>query len=229
MPRGRLVDVSIVMRRFTQALFPFALALLGLAPASAMEVILFDGSWEEQGFFRLFSNEYAQRGRQLDVVSDGSVSLLWRSVGEASRFASSASWFWSVGEGVSATDLTIKGGDDRNLALYFVFADRDRAAALEGKSARRILNEESARALIYVWGGAHQTGAVLASPYSPRLRIKVLRSAETGQFRERVDFLRDFRSAFRREPGVLIGIAVLADSDDTNGRIVASVSDLHLE
>ena len=217
------------MRRFAQSLIPFTLALLGFAPTSAMEVILFDGSWMEQGFLRTFSNEYAQRGRRLDVVSDGTASLLWHPVGKASRSASSAGWFWSVGEGVSATDLTIKGGDDRNLALYFVFVDRDRAAALEGKSARRILNEESARALIYVWGGAHQIGAVFPSPYSPQLRIKVLRSAETGQFRERVDFLHDFRSAFRREPGVLIGVAVLADSDDTNGRIVASVSDLHLE
>ena len=217
------------MRKFAQAVFPLTLALLGLAPASAMEVILFDGSWKEQGFFRPFSNEYAQRGRRLDVVSDGTVSLLWRPVGKASRSASSAGWSWSVSEGVSATDLTIKGGDDRSLALYFVFVDRDRAAALEGKSARRILSEESARALIYVWGGAHQIGEVFPSPYSPRLRLKVLRSAETGQYRERVDFLRDFRSAFRREPGVLIGVAVLADSDDTNGRIVASVSDLHLE
>ena len=217
------------MRKFAQALFPLALTLLAFAPTSAMEAIPFDGSWTEQGFFRLFPNEYAQRGRQLDVVSDGAVSLLWRPVGKASRFASSASWSWSVGEGVSATDLTIKGGDDRNLALYFVFVDHDRAAALEGKGARRILNEESSRMLIYVWGGAHQIGAVLASPYSPRLRMKVLRSAETGQFRERVDLLRDFRFAFDHEPGVLIGVAVLADSDDTNGRIVASVSDLHLE
>ena len=217
------------MRKFVHVLFPLTLALLGFAPASAMEVILFDGSWKEQGFLRIFSNEYAQRGRRLDVASDGSASLLWRPIGKASQSASSAGWFWSVGEGVSATDLTVKGGDDRNLALYFVFVDRDRAAALDGKSARRILNEESARALIYVWGGAHQIGAVFPSPYSPRLRIQVLRSAETGQFRERVNFLRDFRSAFRREPGALIGIAVFADSDDTNGRIEASVSDLHLE
>ena len=217
------------MRKFAQALFPATFALLGFAPASAMEVILFDGGWKEQGFLRAFSNEYAQRGRRLDVVSDGTASLLWRPVGKENRSASSAGWSWSVGEGVSATDLATRGGDDRNLALCFVFVDLDRAAALEGKSARRILSEESARALIYVWGGAHQVGAVFASPYSARLRLKVLRSAEPGQFRERVDFLRDFRSAFRREPGVLIGIAVLADSDDTNGRIVASVSDLHLE
>ena len=217
------------MRKFAQALFPLTLALLGLAPASAMEVILFDGSWKEQGFLRTFSNEYVQRGRRLDVVSDGTASLLWRPVGKASQSTSSAGWSWSVGEGVPATDLTVKGGDDRNLALYFVFADRDRAAALEGKSARRILSEESARALIYVWGGAHQVGAIFPSPWSPRLRLKVLRSAETGQFRESVDFLRDFRTAFRREHGVLIGVAVFADSDDTNGRIVASVSDLHLE
>lgn len=48
--------------------------------ALASEAVTFDGSWKEQGFLRLFSNDYIQRGRQLDVISDGTVSLLWRPV-----------------------------------------------------------------------------------------------------------------------------------------------------
>lgn len=206
-------------------------ALMSVLPvcAVASETVAFDGSWTEQGFLRLFSNDYVQRGRQLDVISDGTVSLLWRLVDRSQRSAEAASWAWRVREGVSATDLTVKGGDDRNLSVYFVFVDPDRADALAGRSARRILREESARALIYVWGGAHEVGSILPSPYSPRLRTKVLRTADVGEFKENVNLLQDFRKAFGAEPGALIGIAVSADSDDTNSRIVAAIADLHLD
>ena len=179
--------------------------------------MIFDNSWKEQGFFRLFSNDYVLRGAQLDVLSDGTVSMLWRPVDRESRNANFAKWMWRVREGVIPTDLTVKGNDDRNLSVYFVFVDPDRLEALKGRSARRILREESARALIYVWGGAHRVGSILPSPYSPRLRTKVLRPVEPGTFRENVNLASDYRAAFESAPGALVGLAVSADSDDTNG------------
>lgn len=206
-------------------------AVVAFQPAFvlASEAVTFDGRWKEQGFLRLFSNDYIQRGRQLDVVSDGTVSLLWRTVGQSHRSAETASWAWRVREGVSATDLTIKGGDDRNLSVYFVFVDPNRANALSGQNARRILREDSARALIYVWGGAHEVGSILPSPYSPRLRTKVLRISDAGEHWESVNLASDFRAAFDENPGTLVGLAISADSDDTGGRIVASVANLVLE
>ena len=206
-----------------------ALLALQPGPGFAETFVEFDGSWKEQGFLRLFTNDYVQRGRQLDVISDGTVSLLWRPVDQSERDAVEARWAWRVQEGVPATDLTVKGSDDRNLSVYFVFVDEARADALAGGNARRILREKSARALIYVWGGAHEVGAILPSPYSPRLRTKVLRASGSGEHRESVDLARDFRAAFGEDPGVLVGLAVSADSDDTDGRIVASVANLVLK
>ena len=196
--------------------------------AKAEAVVPFDKSWKEQGFFRFFTNDYALRGTQLDVLSDGTVSLLWRPVDEVVRNARSANWTWQVQEGVVPTDLTVKGNDDRNLSVYFVFVDPDRIEALKGRNARRILRENSARALVYVWGGVHQPGSILPSPYSPRLRTKVLRPVEPGLFSESVDLDGDYRAAFGSAPGALVGLAVSADSDDTNGRIVASIANLKL-
>ena len=203
-------------------------ATMAVSPAvgAAAETVAFDGSWKEQGFLSLFSNDYVQRGRQLDVISNGTVSLLWRPVDQTLRSAKAAGWEWRVQEGVAATDLAIKGGDDRSLAVYFVFVDADRADALAGGSARRILREGSARALIYVWGGTHPTGSILPSPYSSQLRSKILRVGETGEYRESVDLTGDFRAAFGQDPDALVGLAISADSDDTNGRIVASIVDL---
>ncbi|MEJ5218597.1 DUF3047 domain-containing protein [Cognatishimia sp. D5M38] len=205
-------------------------ALIAALPSlgAAAEIVPFDGSWKEQGFLRLFSNDYFQRGGQLDVVSDGTVSLLWRPLDRSQRSAQAASWAWRVQEGVTPTDLTFKGGDDRNLAVYFVFVDPDRAEALAGGSARRILREGSARALIYVWGGQHNRGAILLSPYSSQLRTKVLRGSGAGAHLETVDLVADYRAAFGGSPGTLVGLAVSADSDDTEGKIVASISNLIL-
>lgn len=117
------------------------------------EVIMpFDNSRKEQGFLRLFASKCALRGAQLDVLSDGAVSLLWRPVDDEMRNSSSAKWTWRVREGVIPTDLTVKGNDDRNLSVYFVFVDPDRLEALKGRNAGRILRERSVRALIFVWG-----------------------------------------------------------------------------
>lgn len=206
----------------------FGLIFVAAHPLTLMaaEPVPFDGSWKEQGFLRLFSNDYVQRGARVDVVSDGTVSLLWRPVDKAFRDSARASWIWSVSEGVIPTDLLRKGGDDRNLALCFVFVDPDRANGLEGKSARRILREDCSRAIVYVWGGERPVGARLPSPYSPRMGTQILQTAMTGRFPESVNLAQDYRSSFGSEPGVLIGMAISADSDDTDGRIVAFVSNL---
>lgn len=189
----------------------------------------FDASWSEQGFLRLWTNDYSFRGTQLDVVSDGTVSLVWRPVEGAQQQATRAAWRWRVSEGVVPTDLTRKGGDDRNLALYFVFVDEASASSLSGGNARKLLSNPNTRALIYVWGGDHAEGSLLPSPYHPGLRTKVLRTAGAGTYAESVDLEGDFRRAFGQAPGVLVGLGVSADSDDTDGRVRASIADLRVE
>jgi hypothetical protein len=131
---------------------------------------------------------------------------------------------------VPATDLTRKGGDDRNAALYFVFLPQAEAQANAGSSnIRRLLANEQARVLVYVWGGAHTRGDVLSSPYlGARGKTVVLRPSGTGQFNETVDLARDFSRAFGGPPGALVGVAVSADSDDTNTMLAGQISSLTL-
>ncbi|MEL6587754.1 MAG: DUF3047 domain-containing protein [Pseudomonadota bacterium] len=197
-------------------------ATLG-APAVA-NPIAFDGSWREQGFLRLSSNDYRQGGSSLSVVSDGTVSLLWKAVPQTVQGATRASWGWSVTESVPATDLRRKGGDDRNLAIYFAWTDPDTAARANPNRAGRLLRNPNTKVLVYVWGDDDARGTIQNSPYLPGLRTIVLRPAGTGQFTEQVDLAGDFARAFGGAPGVLVGIGVSADSDDTGGRIRASIT-----
>lgn len=203
-----------------------ALTLIG--PASAGQ-ISFDGNWREQGFLRLFSNDYTPRGNALDITSDGTVSLYWRAVPEALRGASNASWNWAVSQGVPATDLSKKGGDDRNIALYFVYTDAATAASLNPNRAAKLLRDANTKALVYVWGGTQKRGTTQQSPYHNGLKTLVRRAAGTGSHSERVDLDSDFKRAFGSEPGVLVGIGITADSDDTKTFIQAQVSNLALQ
>ncbi len=195
-----------------------------LALPVAAEPLSFDGSWREQGFLRFRSNDYRQGGSSLSVVSDGTVSLLWRAVPAGSRGATRASWGWAVAEGVPATDLRRKGGDDRNLAVYFAWTDAETAARADPARAARLLRDPATRVLVYVWGGDAARGTVQASPYLAGLRTVVLRPAGTGQHVERVDLAADYARAFGGAPGVLLGVGISADSDDTGTRIRASIT-----
>lgn len=197
-------------------------------PALAAPVS-FDGSWKTQKFSLFSSNTYGFNGGSVSVASDGSVSLAYRPLPDSYWSASTATWSWSVQEGVPATDLRQKGGDDRNLALYFVFLPQAEAQALKGASVRQLLTNDAARVLVYVWGGAHDRGAVLGSPYlGNRGKTIVLRGSGTGSANESVNLARDYANAFGGGDTALVGLALSGDSDDTDSRIRASISGLNV-
>ena len=57
----------------------------------------------------------------------------------------------------------------------------------------------------------------------------MLRPAGAGDHSEQVDFGADVKRAFAAEGLALVGLAISADSDDTDSRIRATISDLVLE
>ena len=208
----------------------FATAFLlctGIA-AGAMAAVPFS-QWQEQRF-SLFSRSDWRKGTEaVSVTSDASVSLIWTSLPETAWDARAASWRWQVEESVPPTPLDLRGGDDRNLSLYFVFMPKDVARKNRGASIRRLMRIEQARVLMYVWGGDHARGAVLHSPYlGAQGRTVVLRPAGTGGHSERVDLAADYRRAFDAEAPAVVGLALSSDSDDTGGTVRAGLADLSL-
>ena len=109
-----------------------AAALIALSGhMTAASSVAFDSSWKEQGFFKFWTNDYAFRGTQLDVVSDGTVSLVWRVVEPELRSAHQASWRWRVNEGVPLTEKSLSEPQRQpdaiwlyRLPILFEWADR---------------------------------------------------------------------------------------------------------
>lgn len=197
--------------------------------ASAQQIV-FGKSWKEQRFSMLSSNDFALNGDSLGVKSDGTVSLLWTSLTETMWDKRQATWEWAVERSVPATDLSRKGGDDRNLSVYFIFLPEDAAKGAQSKGVIALLNNPDARVSIYIWGGAHARGEMLPSPYlGSRGRSIIQRGAGIGTASERVGLARDHRRAFGEEPQSLVGLAVSSDSDDTGTEVVARISRMRIE
>lgn len=215
-------------------MFRLAGALLVAACLGGMDrpgtPIGFAEGWQTQGFLFKRANDYTATDRRLRVASDGAVSLYWRRLPSGLRDTGAASWRWQVEAGVPATDLSREGGDDRNLALYFVFLPETEARRLADAPVTRLLRTDAVRVLMYVWGGSGPEGRLVPSPYMDGHGMSIIaRPAGTGSAGMTADLAADHQRAFDAEAGVLVGLAVSADSDDTDSRIRAQISDLHLQ
>lgn len=222
-----------MIKAFTGLLKPFFLSAAVICtamPGNAAETVGFGGGWKTVNFRSIPKTDYSFGGGTLGIKAAKSSSVIYKAVPMGARSAKNASWNWSVTTSVPATNLAKKGGDDRNIALYFVFTD-EKTAARAGKTPniKRLLTKRSSRMLIYVAGGSQSAGSFVPSPYfSGRGTTVVKRSAGTGSFSENVDLAADYRRAFGGEPGVLVGLAVSSDSDDTGVVSQSSLSTIRL-
>jgi Protein of unknown function (DUF3047) len=235
-----MIETMRIARFALVALVP-AIAVLAASPPVAAQVIRFGpdiaaAGWKPLTFRSLTPMGFAAQGpTSLGIKGSKAVSVIWRGLDEGEWSSRSARWRWRVDSGPPATDLGRKGGDDRAIALYFVFA-RDDAAARAAKGSRSLTSAmwwSSGAALVYVWGGTGAKNAVVASPHmgdSGKLVLRQPGATASGQWlAERADLAADFRRAFGREPGPLVGLAVSADSDDTGAEIIAALDGLTLE
>jgi hypothetical protein len=218
----------MTIRNAWPAVLGLVFLALGAAPAVA-SAVSFDKTWKEQRFSLFSSNDFGLFGDALKVGSDGTVSLVWTKLASDFRNARMASWNWQVNEGVPPTDLTAKGGDDRNLSLYFIFLPEEVAETARGGDVMDLLDRPDVRILMYVWGGNHPQGAILPTPYlGERGRTIVRQPAGTGSTSDTVDLGKDHLAAFGEAAKSLVGLAVSADSDDTGTHIDATISRLRL-
>ncbi|WP_298907692.1 DUF3047 domain-containing protein [uncultured Aliiroseovarius sp.] len=208
-----------------------AILALTLSASVALAGPVNFNSWRTHWFAFFSKVTFAPSAGAIGVRADGSVSITYDRLAPEDWEARMASWVWDVDSSVPATDLRQKGGDDRNLALYFAFLPKSEAERLQGtRSLRKLLNHPEGRVLVYVWGGDHNRGAVLGSPYlGPRGKTIVLRPSGTGSHVEAVDLAADYRRAFGTNPEALVALALSADSDDTDVVMQGQVSNLRLQ
>lgn len=219
-------------RTLLQAGAGLALATAWPAPGAQANTSISFSGWQSWTFRGIPPTSYSLGGGTLEITATQSSSVVYGVVPTIARAARQASWQWQVSQGVGPTDLAARGGDDRAIALYFVFVDADTAAGFGDTtpSLSRLLGMSGGRTLIYVWGGSSARGAVLDNPYlRGRGKTVVLRSAGTGGWTsESVDLAADHQRAFGSPKQTLIAIGISSDSDDTGAVNRAGVRSLAL-
>lgn len=217
-------------RRTTLSLGIGALAATALPLPALARTVSFAQGWEHLKFRSLKPNTFNTAGNRVDVVSQGTSSILYHIL-PTDLFASRrAEWMWRVDSSVPPSDLTNPDNDDRNLGVFFVNASDDLAARVRpGTSISSLLRSRNVQVLMYTWGGNNPKGTVIPSPQAKdRLRNIVQRRPETGEFRESVDLAADFQRVFGVEMRNLVALAVSSNSENSGNRVQAQVSDLQV-
>jgi hypothetical protein len=209
------------------------------APPAAPSAELMPG-WREFVLPGKRSTLYVPRwedGRQVvHARADASASMLRRRVRIDSARLGRIEFSWHVATLISGADLTDADASDSPVRVMLAF-DGDHA----GLSPRNRMLFELAHAvsgeplpfatLMYVWDNKAKPESVIASRRTDRVRKIVLESGGGGRGRwlhYRRDVRADFRRAFGEDPGALIGVALMTDSDNTRTSVEARYGEVRL-
>ncbi len=221
---------------FGRAWLASLLLSFGLPALAGVDEALLAEGWSEVVFDGKMPNRFApDDSGGVAVFSEGTVSLLQRPLSVDLQQNPVLTWRWRVDQAAPPTDLAVKGGDDRSLAVYVAFPFQPEEASLMERTKRAIVENLAGkkvpgRVLVYVWGGAGERHDHVPNPYLGEAGMTtILRPAgsETGVWQdESIDVAEDYRDSFASEPPDPISIAIGADSDDTMSRIRAVITDL---
>jgi hypothetical protein len=197
--------------------------------------------WQEHRLRSIDANRYrlvAEQGQtMLKIESNRSASSVLHRLPPGARPARLA-WRWRTdGWPSSSAAFGDKAGDDFSLRLYLMFDyPLDRVPLGQALALRmaRALHDPTlpAATICYVADPRVPAGTLMASPYTSRVQVMVIRSAPlsaTGWQEDR-DLEADFQRAFGSEygPGMapVAAVALAADTDQSGSRVSAWFSDL---
>lgn len=160
------------------------------------------------------------------AVSERSASMWRRRMDLAPSLLGDASFSWWVEDLITEASVADADREDAPARVMFGFGGDigrlpprtrmmfDLAQALTGETPPYAT-------LMYVWDPTAPVGSVIANPRTDRIRKIVVDSGPGGlrQWRDhRRNLADDFRRAFGEEPGPLVSIAIMTDSDNTRSR-----------
>jgi len=136
-------------------------------------------------------------------------------------------WRWKVDGVVEEGNARTKDGDDYAARLYVTFDYDDLGVADQVRlRALRLLgyDEIPTRALNYIWANRVERHTILENAYTDWVMMVAVRSGteHAGTWvTERRNVLADYRAAFGGDPPPVNGVALMTDTDNTDGKATA--------
>lgn len=162
-------------------------------------------------------------GTVLEAYADRAATGLHRHIRVDPRRQPILEWGWNVASLMPDADKRYAQRDDSAARLVVSFHGDAEKLDFEQRATLRLIKAVTGDALpyamlMYVWANELPVDSVLPNPHFDRIRMIVVESsaARVGQWLQyRRNVLEDFRLAFGEEPGDIVSVGVLTDSDNT--------------
>ena len=194
------------------------------APVAMLEA---PSGWQHRTFPGKAQNQFAylrlDGRRAMGVTSSASASMLRKVVSIAPAQLDALRFSWKVPALIADADMALSAKDDSPVRLVLAFdGDRSKLSARDrmlSELAYAVTGEDMPYAtLMYVWCNSRDPGSVVMNPRTDRIRKLVLESGPKRLNRwldyER-DIRADYRAVFGEEPGRLIAVGIMTDTDNT--------------
>lgn len=143
-------------------------------------------------------------------------------------------WRWKIEHLIPGADNRIAQREDSPVRLIFAFhGDMARLDFFERgrmRLAKALSGQDLPYAtLMYVWSNEHPPGTVIHNPHLSRIRMMVVESgdANAGIWNAyRRDVAADYRAVFEEEPGELLAVGLMTDTDNTRQTVRAWYGDI---
>jgi hypothetical protein len=143
-------------------------------------------------------------------------------------------WRWKVENVLKKGDVHRKEGDDYPARIYVTFEyDPQKLSFLDRTKyslAKALYGQDlPLAALNYIWESHAPKGTLVPNPFTDRAMMIVVESGtdKLNQWiTEERDILEDYRKAFREDPPMINGVAIMTDTDNTGESAVAYYGDI---
>jgi len=183
--------------------------------------------WLHRSFPGKASNQFAYSkldGRTaMGVKSSASASMLRKVVSVEPDQLDAVRFSWKVPALITDADMALRDKDDSPVRLVLAFdGDRSKLSSRDrilSELAFALTGEDMPYAtLMYVWCNQRAPGSVVLNPRTDRIRKLVLESGPK-RLNRWLDYERDIRAdylaVFGEEPGRLIAVGIMTDTDNT--------------
>jgi hypothetical protein len=173
----------------------------------------------------------------LEVQARSSASLMRQRLSISAAELGAIRFSWKVPALMPQADLARREVADAVVRVVLSFeGDRSRLSARDHMMSELVLlmtGEPLPYAtLMYVWCPTREAGSVITNPRTDRIRKLVVESG-TARLNQWLDYERDVRADYRQvfgeEPGRLIGMALMTDSDNTGSDVRAWYGPVELD
>jgi hypothetical protein len=173
----------------------------------------------------------------LHAKSEHSASMYRRALRIEPEQLGQVSFSWKVRSLLSEADVRESETGDAVVRVMLAFDGDPSRLSARTRLMFDLMQSLSGEAppfatLMYVWDSRAEVDSVVLNKRSDRIRKIVLESGPThlGQWRNyQRDVRADYRRAFGEDPGALVGVAVMTDSDNTKSRAEAWYGEIRFQ